>query len=133
MNATPNNTILSVLSTLECELHEPRVRRDRARLEALLHPSFSEFGRSGNAYTKTEIIALLLNEQESVRIHAQHFRVQILAEGVALLTYKSAHVTAAGVLERPSLRSSIWKLGASGWQLLFHQGTATTGFAQNAT
>ena len=126
-------TPLSVLSTLECELHEPRVRRDRARLEELLHASFSEFGRSGNAYTKAEIIALLLNEQESVRIHAHDFRVQILAEGVALLTYKSAHVTAAGLLERHSLRSSIWKFGASGWQLLFHQGTATTGFARNAT
>jgi hypothetical protein len=126
-------TLLSVLSSLECELHEPRVRRDRARLEELLHPSFSEFGRSGNAYTKTEIIALLLDEQESVRIHAQDFRVQILAEGVALLTYKSAHVTAAGVLERHSLRSSVWKQGALGWQALFHQGTATAGFAQNAT
>lgn len=126
-------TLSSVLSILECELHEPRVRRDRARLEELLHPSFTEFGRSGNAYTRTEIITLLLNEEESVRIHAQDFRVQILAEGVALLTYKSVHVTAAGVVERHSLRSSIWKLGASGWQLLFHQGTATTSFAQNAT
>jgi len=124
---------MSILRALECELHEPRVRRDRARLERLLHPSFSEFGRSGNAYTKTEIVALLLNEQEGVRVHAQDFRVQLLAEGVALLTYKSAHVTAGGVLERQSLRSSVWKLGASGWQMLFHQGTPTTGFVQNAT
>lgn len=124
---------LSILTALECELHEPRVRRDRARLDELLHPTFSEFGRSGNAYTKTEIITLLLNEQEAVRVHAQDFRVLLLAEGVALLTYKSAHVTAGGTLERASLRSSIWKLGASGWQMLFHQGTATTGFAQDAT
>jgi hypothetical protein len=126
-------TLLLVLSTLECELHEPRVRRDRARLEELLHPSFSEFGRSGNAYTKAEIIALLLNEQESVRIHGHDFRVQTLAEDVALLTYKSAHVTLAGRFERHSLRSSIWKRGATGWQLLFHQGTATTGLGGNAT
>lgn len=129
----PTEPLLSVLRTLECALHEPRVRRDRARLDALLHPSFSEFGRSGNAYTKTEIVALLLNEQEAVWVHAQDFRVLELAVDVALLTYKSAHVTEGGVLERQSLRSSIWKLGTSGWQLLFHQGTATTAFAQNAT
>lgn len=122
-----------MLTALECELHEPRVRRDRARLDQLLHPSFSEFGRSGNTYTKTEIMALLLNEQEAVRVHAQDFRVQALAEGVALLTYKSAHCTAGGSLERQSLRSSVWKLGASGWQMLFHQGTPTTGFARDAT
>ena len=130
MSAEP---LLSVLSTLECELHQPKVRRDRSRLEALLHPRFVEFGRSGNAYTKPEIIALLLNEHEPVEVRAQDFRIQVLAEGVALLTYKSAHATAAGVLERHSLRSSVWKLGASGWQMLFHQGTAATSFGQNAT
>jgi hypothetical protein len=128
----PTEPLLSVLRTLECELHEPRVRRDPARLDELLHPSFGEFGRSGNAYTKTEIVALLLNEQEAVQVHAEDFRVLELAEGVALLTYKSAHLTVGGALERQSLRSSIWKLGGSGWQLLFHQGTATTDFAQNA-
>ena len=128
----PTEPLLSVLRALECELHEPRVRRDRARLEELLHPSFSEFGRSGNTYTKAEIVALSLNQEEAVRVHAQDFYVRVLAEGMALLTYKSAQVTDGGVLERPSLRSSLWKLGASGWQLLFHQGTATTGFAQNA-
>jgi hypothetical protein len=124
--------LLSILTALECELHEPRVRQDRARLEELLHPGFSEFGRSGNAYTKSEIIALLLSEQEAILVHAQDFHVQPLAEGVALLTYKSAHVTSGGGLERQSLRSSVWKLGASGWQILFHQGTPTTGFARDA-
>jgi len=121
------------VSALERELHEPRVGRDRVRLEELLHAGFSEHGRSGRAYTKTEILELLLNEQESVRVHAQDFRVQVLAEDVALLTYKSAHVTAGGALEGHALRSSVWKRGAAGWQVLFHQGTPTAGFAQNAT
>ena len=126
-------TLLSVLSALECELLEPRIRRDGARLEELLHPRFSEFGRSGKAYTRTEIIALLLNEHEPARIHAEDFRVQVLADGAALLTYKSAHVTAAGVFERHTLRSSVWKRGEFGWQVLFHRGTASAGFANNAT
>jgi hypothetical protein len=121
----PPETLLSTLSTLERELQSPGTRRDADRLNRLLHPNFREFGRSGNVFARAELIALLTNEPHAPQIHAQDFRVQSFAEGVALLTYKSAYVSPDGSLERPSLRSSLWLLAASGWQLGFHQGTPT--------
>ena len=124
----PPETLLSILRTLERELQSPETRRDANRLNQLLHPDFREFGRSGTVYARTQLIALLANEPHAPEIHAQDFRVQSIAEGVALLTYKSAHVLPDGSLERHSLRSSLWLLAASGWQLGFHQGTPTEPF-----
>jgi len=124
----PPETLLSVLRTLERELQSPGTRRDANRLNQLLHPNFREFGRSGNVYARTKLIGLLTNEEHALEIHAEDFRVQSLAEGVALLTYKSAYVSPDGPLERHSLRSSVWLHAVSGWQLGFHQGTPTKPF-----
>ena len=55
-----------------------------------------------------------------------------MAEGVALLTYKSAHVGRDGALERHALRSSLWQQTPQGWQMLFHQGTPIQAFVQHA-
>lgn len=38
------NALLSMLRELEVELHKPDVRRDRLRLEELLHPELLECG-----------------------------------------------------------------------------------------
>jgi hypothetical protein len=124
--------LLHILAALERELHDPKVSGDRARLERLLHPEFREYGRSGTAYSRSETLGLLLSEQQTVEVHAQDFQLQAPSEGVALLTYRSAHVGGGGVLEKHSLRSSLWKLSATGWQLLFHQGTPTVSFNKNA-
>jgi hypothetical protein len=124
----PPETLLSVLCALERELQSPGTRRDANRLNQLLHPGFREFGRSGSVYARTTLIGLLTNEEHALEIHAEDFRVQSLAEGVALLTYKSAEASPDGSLERPSLRSSLWLLAVSGWQLAFHQGTPTEPF-----
>lgn len=123
--------LLTVLSALERELHLPEVRRDRARLGELLHADFVEFGRSGTEYTRSEIVVLMPDEQTPARVHAQDFRARPLADGAALLTYRSAHVVDGGALERFALRSSVWVLGPSGWQMLFHQGTPTEAFARD--
>lgn len=39
----------------------------------------------------------------------------------------------AGLLERHTLRSSVWKHMPAGWLVMFHQGTPTEAFVQNAT
>jgi hypothetical protein len=92
--ATSAQTLLDILRTLECELHEQATRQDANRLNELLHHEFKEFGSSGNAYARTEIIGLLTSAEQAPRIEAQDFRVQSLAPGVALLTYKSAQTSA---------------------------------------
>jgi hypothetical protein len=124
--------ILSVLQDLECELHRPKARRDAERLAQLLHPGFREFGRSGCSYSRAEIFDRLLAETEPTEVHAQDFRLVMLADAAYLLTYRSAYVASSGQLERHTNRSSIWRLEAGGWQMMFHQGTPTDGFVQKA-
>lgn len=123
--------LLSILSKLESELHEPAKRRDAIRLDEILHPDFKEFGRSGNAYCKADIIDALPRAKAS-SIQAQDFSVQPLATNVALLTYRSAERCVDGSIDRHALRSSLWKLGTSGWQIVFHQATPTLPFTKSA-
>ena len=55
---------------------------------------------------------------------SDNFTVTELAAGVALLTYRSAHVGSGKQLANHTLRSSLWVWTGVGWQLLYHQGTA---------
>lgn len=118
------NPLLAELSELEVELHSSCTRASPQRLNALLHPEFREFGRSGKTYSLSEMLALLQSEAQPQSIHSQDFAVRELSEKTALLTYRSAQII-GGKLQRHTLRSSIWALGPSGWQMSFHQGTPT--------
>lgn len=114
------------MEKLERELHTAGTRRSAARLKELLHPEFREIGRSGRAYCRDTIIERL-TDAEPPKVHAENFRRVDLEVGVALITYKSAHVDSEGRLNRFSLRSSLWLQGQEGWQIVFHQGTPAQG------
>jgi hypothetical protein len=117
------------LVALEVALHQGAVRSDRARMEALLHPEFVEFGRSGTLWTRAATLDEFAAPGAAAgapMIHAQDFVLHELADGLALLTYRSAHVAPDGTRSRFTLRSSLWQCAADGaWQLRFHQGTPT--------
>ena len=119
--------LLFILRKLECELQEPATRKDATRLDEILHHDFVEFARSGNPFTRAEILNELSREVTR-SIDAQDFKVQLLSTDIALLTYRSAEKCADGSTNRHALRSSVWKLGLSGWQIVFHQGTPTEVF-----
>ena len=121
-----NSTLLEELRSLETELHKDETRRNRKRMETLLHPDFVEFGRSGARYTRADILKKLGHDTVLPAVHSGHFDVVILAEGVALLTYLSTHVNAGGNPQQHTLRSSVWGRTEAGWQMRFHQGTPTT-------
>lgn len=123
-----HDCLLPTLRALECALHDPRTRHDRQRLSELLHPDFHELGRSGTAYTRSEMMARLLEQDQDVKLHTQDFVVHALAPSIVLLTYRSAHVSASGAVTLPTNRSSIWQLTPSGWTIVFHQGTPTEVF-----
>lgn len=127
-----NLSLLATLRELECELHQPKCRRNRDRLAQLLDPDFREFGRSGATYTRDDQLMSLPGDPEPPQIHAQDFIVNKLSDSIALLTYRSAHVNLSGELFRHTNRSSIWRLDSSGWQMVFHQGTPTDSFDQSA-
>lgn len=125
-----SDDLLAHLSGLELSLQRLEVRRDRARLDALLHESFVEFGRSGRRYEKADTLEELPRNSSPMVMWSQDFELAELADGVALLTYRSASVDENGDLYRHSLRSSIWQRTERGWQMRFHQGTATEAFAK---
>jgi hypothetical protein len=120
------NSILLELQALEVELHHPGVRCSRERLEQLLHPEFHEVGRSGRAYNRTTIVNYLAAQEAHPVVASDAFAVAELGPGVALLSYRSAHVEADNKQVNHTLRSSIWLRTADGWQLRYHQGTPAT-------
>lgn len=134
MSKTPEDEALVALTAelraLELRLQQADVRSDPAALGRLLHADFTEIGRSGCAYTRAEMLARLLapEPQPAVTV-SDAFALSALAPGVALLNYRSAHRAADGGLQRHTLRSSLWLHTPQGWQLRFHQGTATAAWA----
>ncbi|GKT00016.1 nuclear transport factor 2 family protein [Acidovorax sp. SUPP3434] len=118
-----DTSLLPLLQALEVELHRPAARQDAARLDALLHDDFREFGRSGAVYTKADLLSQLPVQAQHAVVVADRFEVRRLGEFAALLTYRSAQRSDDGTLERWTLRTSVWERSARGWQMRFHQGT----------
>jgi hypothetical protein len=118
-------SLLLLMRALEVELHKPAARSDVTRLNALVHDNFQEFGRSGVAYAKADILSRLPAQELHAVVVADRFEVRRLGEDVAPLTYRSADQLANGTLDSFTLRSSVWERSALGWQMSFHQGTPT--------
>ena len=118
-----NDKLVIKLRELECELHLPEVRRNSARLNALLHSEFEEVGRSGRQWSRDAAVKMLISETVHVDVIADAFVATELQPGVALLTYRSAHRHADGSLTGHTLRSSVWVLVRGNWQMRYHQGT----------
>lgn len=114
---------LAELRSLEEELLQPSTRQNPRRLAELLHEQFEEFGRTGKRYDRDTILREFTVSETPSNIAAQDFRVTWVHEGVALLTYVTAHVTDSGTRYQHTLRSSLWVLSGTNWQLRFHQGT----------
>lgn len=123
---TSHTDLLRDLQSLEAELHHPGVRCSRERLERLLHPGFHEVGRSGQPYDRATVIRYLATASVQTHVESVDYAVTSLADGCALLTYRSAHRQPDGALADHALRSSVWLLTEIGWQLYYHQGTPTT-------
>ncbi|MDJ0760907.1 MAG: DUF4440 domain-containing protein [Woeseiaceae bacterium] len=122
------NELLGLLRNAEIALHQPDTRRDTSQVQAVLHESFLEFGRSGTIYDRPAILDLLASEQSVGRVLSQDFELIPLGASTALLTYKSASVDESGEIHRYTLRASIWILSADGWKIRFHQATPTEAF-----
>jgi hypothetical protein len=116
-------SLLEVLRSLEVELHHPGVRCNPERLEQLLSSDFYEVGRSGRQYSRSSVIEFLLSETSPPNVQSDDFNAVKLADGVALLTYRSAHVETDGQLRNYTLRASIWVNLDNRWQVRYHQGT----------
>lgn len=118
------NSLKSRLYALEQELASTAARCDRARMHDLLADEFIEFGASGRRFTKQEIIGLLSTEDDFTSYELVDFTLTTLGADHALITYTIPPRKGPDGTPKPgSRRSSIWREGVTGWQLVFHQGT----------
>jgi hypothetical protein len=108
-------------------LEETLLRRhtpsDREMLQNLLHDDFEEVGASGNIVTKADAIEWLLREDDNAQWSLSGFRIRQLSNELVLATYCAEKTNSANGVVKRSARSSLWKKTASGWAMLFHQGT----------
>jgi hypothetical protein len=121
---TDQGRVRGFFRQLEERLLDPEVRSSGDELSRLLADDFIEFGSSGSIYNKQQIIDSLAREQIMDGSTAD-FSVRVLADDVVLLTYRSTRYDPATAEEWHSLRSSIWKMNETRWQMIFHQGTPT--------
>jgi hypothetical protein len=115
----------TLLHQLEEELLKPEVRSSPERVGRLLADDFIEFGSSGHAYDKAQIIVALQQETPDLAVHIvlTDFAARRLAPEVVLVTYRTHRQGRPDAPQRSRLRSSIWKLIDGRWQMVFHQGT----------
>lgn len=116
------STTAEQLRAFEEALLNPSVRRDTSAVLGLLNENFQEFGSSGRIWNRDQIVDLLANETPFT-LQIQDFRCDMLADNVALVTYRSIRIDPGTGTHLASLRSSIWVKEAKGWQVRFHQGT----------
>jgi len=100
---------------LELRLLDPAVRCETATVLELLHPDFSEFGASGQVWTREAVAEAIANDGE--KIATTEMSASRLAPDVVLVTYRADRP------QRSTLRSSVWIRHHGGWVLRFHQGT----------
>jgi len=110
----------------ECEeaLLDSATRRQPELVLALLAEDFLEFGASGKSWNRRQIVNLLAVEEFSQRT-MENFECRLIADGVALATYKAVRTDPMTDNRSVSLRSSLWTKESTGWLLRFHQGTPT--------
>jgi len=110
------------IRALEGRLLQPEVRKSRSALESLLADEFVEFASDGRVYDKDQVVSALQHELSLHRLISD-FRIRSRSTAIVLATYEvSREDGESGAIVR-SLRSSVWKRGRNGWQLIFHQGT----------
>ena len=109
------------LEDLERRLFDPAVRRSAARVDALLAADFREFGSSGQAWRRQDVIAGLAKEASVTRTLTD-FRAIALGPNAVLVTYRCDCGAPEGTAVS-SLRSSMWRCDHGTWRMVFHQGT----------
>ena len=118
----------SILRALEEELLEQDDRPTTRQIAAMIADDFVGYGATGRIYNKAET----LRNHSTRRFRAivetalEDFRVQILADQVALVTYRAVR---RSIRTNQSLRCSVWANVDERWQLIFHQRTRINTFA----
>ena len=110
------------IKQLETQLLSPDVRKNPVELDKLIDDEYIEIGKSGRIWTKKTVIDALRIEQNT-KINITDFRLRLISDNIALVTYSAHHNPSSDNPGIKSLRSSVWKMSGSMWRIIFHQGT----------
>jgi len=117
-----NAGLADTLRPLEEQLWRAETRFDDALMDRVFAQDFTEFGRSGRTYTRDQMFFGSKEQPDfETVLPLPEFRARWLSGTIAQTTYIS-RVRYGDVVEAAN-RSSIWRSGAAGWQICFHQGT----------
>jgi hypothetical protein len=108
------------LTQLEEDMWREETRYDPAFQERRFAPDFVEFGRSGQVYTREQVISTHPVPIVAV-LPLANLSIRRLDTNTAQLTYDS-QVTHGGSVQYAH-RSSIWSRIDGIWVMRFHQGT----------
>ena len=115
------------LVSLELHLLKKETRASSLELNRLIADDFKEIAASGCCFGKEEAIQRIPNEI-CPEFSSKDFNVKELSDSVIQITYKATIIKPNEDIVHYSLRSSIWKLNDTGWQMVFHQGTLCDSF-----
>lgn len=110
------------LQALEESMWRSETRFDHRYMDAVLHPDFTEIGRSGRVFSRDDVLEMPWVEI-SVDIPLSNLVFSRLADGVILLTYTTVPTHSE---HGAAHRASVWVFEAKRWLLRYHQGTPTS-------
>jgi hypothetical protein len=128
MNTSELAAITAHLRACEEALIDPAVRRDRARVSAMLAEDFVEIGSSGRVWSRDQILHLMSTEKLDPPV-IEDFLCRAIATDVVLVCYTTVPTDAATGQCSIVLRSSLWTNVSGVWLLRFHQGTRSASTA----
>ncbi|UIN30579.1 DUF4440 domain-containing protein [Microbacterium binotii] len=107
----------AAIQAAETALLSSEIRGDRDAVAGLLHPDFTEIGRSGRRWTRAEILEALADEPWRDAPSTDEWRFVDVARNTVLVTYRLRAATTV------SRHSSLWVVSDGTPRMLFHQGT----------
>lgn len=115
-------TAILTLQAFEESMWRTEMRFDRRYMEAVLHPDFTEIGRSGRMFSRSDVLEMPSIDID-VRIPLSDLTFSNVADGVVLLTYTTVPERSEHGAAR---RVSMWVLEGERWLLRYRQGTPTS-------
>ncbi len=108
---------LAELHSFEEAMWRSETRGDRAWMDSMISPTFTEHGASGRTWDRQAILDMEIPDHIAVAFPLHEFAVRSLGEDAVLVTYVCVSA------QNTSKRSSIWRRDGTRWLMEFHQGT----------
>jgi hypothetical protein len=112
--------VLEELKRREPIFHRPELGTTRAELENMTEETFWETGASGRRYSRAYGLDVLEQRMHEAMVdvwETSEFHCMEIASDNYLLTYTLLQG------ERLTRRATIWRRTATGWKIVYHQGT----------